>query len=287
MRTAPFIRDNPEASGDCDWQDITNNWRDADATWLQERSIVRVVSTPDADTNLAHTHEGRTFYSTTDKVLYLSTTGGAPFSRVLASKSLVLDEGVPGSVAVGVVGHTDSGISFDTSTGNVTIGNLTITTLDTISSLTVGTLYVNQSMQITGSGGLLIETNGTNPVTMTTGPDGLFLTTGINMGGPLVCPTGDFGFLQSAGPTNLGPTTVDPSLTAAQSVTTPLVTAPSSTDLTVQIQSGKAVRFTSPTVGDANFFYGAGSAVRMAWVVVNANDPGVNTVPEGTIWIQP
>jgi hypothetical protein len=283
-RTAVYIRDNPNATGDCDWIDVTNNWRDADATWLQERSIVRVTTTPDAEIDVVNTHEGRVFYSTNDKVLYLSTTGSAPFDRIMSSEFLVVDESVSGSSQVGISGHEAYGIAFDTSSGFVTIGNLTVSTLGGVGLLNVNT--VDAGTVSVGSGGLTIETDGSHSVVMTTGADGLLLSTGLDVAGPVSAPTGDFGFLSAVGPTSLATTTIASTLTVGTSTITPTVTSPSSGDLTIQIQPGRSIRFTG-AVADTNLYFGSNINVRVAWVVVGAIDPGVGNVPEGTIWIQP
>jgi hypothetical protein len=279
-RTAADIATNPNATGDCNWHDRADNWRDADAIWLQERSIVRVETTPDVDTNLANTNEGRVFYSTGNQVLYLSTTGGWPFQTVLASEMVAIDESVAGTASVGIAGFMSSGVSFDTATGHVTIGNLTITTLSgpatmSVTDLTADTLTANTSL---GVGTVMI-----------TAPGGtLTIDSPVEIDADFACPydTTLASLLVTADTTVLT-LAVGDTVTVATSVTTPLVQAHAAEDLTVHVQSGKSMLFTAPTVGDANFFYGTSSGPRLGWVVVNASDPGVANVPEGTLWIQP
>lgn len=285
-RNAAYIRDNPNATGDCDWQDVTNNWRDADATWLQERSIARVATTPTAETALVNTNEGRVFYSIADTSLYLSTTGAAPFSRVLSSKTLQTDDSTSGQAKFGVSGHLPGGLVFDTATGNVTIGNLTVTSLTGISTLVVGQVQATGSVEVgtnlildSGASNVVLSASGTTLVVAGAGVTAVLVTaTNANVTGGLTV----------GGTTALGATvTASGTVTVNTSVTTPRLAAKAGGDLTIAGVAGRNVLFTAPTLADANFYYGTSSGPRLAWMVVNAADPGVANVPEGTIWIQP
>ena len=57
--------------GTANWQDYINNWRELDAEWLMNRSILRFQSTAERDNKLTA--------ATTGQVVYNNDPGGGEF----------------------------------------------------------------------------------------------------------------------------------------------------------------------------------------------------------------
>lgn len=284
--------------GDIDWTNLQDNWREQDAEWLQERGVARVATTPSAETNLINKNAGRVFYSESNKVLYVSI--GTGYKTVVASDALVATD-TNTTVTLSVSGQ--SGFVF-TKTGGVSISALTAT------SLTSTTATITNIIGTAGSGtfkttsaGVEVDTTGSNKVTLTTGSAGLLVDSPVSVtGGITTSASSTFsGGLSASGTAALTNATVSGTLsvggnltgaagsfstgTFSGTITAPTINAASGADLTLAIRSGRAIRVTSPTVADANIYYGAsGTSIRNAWVVYGS-DPGVANVPEGTIWI--
>lgn len=295
-----------ETTGEIDWVDLQNNWRAVDAEWLQERSIVRVsTAAPGDETNLISgtIADGRVFYSTNSKKLVVRAN--STNKAVLASDSLMLTDGTSTVTLSVPTGSAPATLTFTKSTGAIGVDTLSVTTLSattaTITTLSPTNLTVTNLTATAASGtlkstssGVEIETTGTagNKVTLTTAASaaglvsdkGFSVTAGgitVTAGGLTVTAGGisvasGTTAVQALTATSAAVTTA----TASTSVTTPLVQSGSGADLTLTAASGQALRVTN-----ANFYYGAsGTGTKNAWVVYGA-DPGVSTVPEGTIWI--
>lgn len=288
--------------GDIDWIDLENNWRQADAEWLQERGVTRVSTTPAAETNLNGMSTGRVFFSVSEDRLYLKTSSG--YTNPLQSEFLVATD-TSTTVTLGISSKTPN-ITFNKDTGAVSTSSLTATSLSssaaTITAIT-STAGSNANGFRTTASGVEINTTGSNLITLTTGAAGLIVSGGISVGasaavssnltvGGTITVTGLStlnGGLTVSGSTSLAATTVSTTLSvtgattvstiaASTSVQTPLITSATGADITLTPATGRAIRTS------ADFYYGAGTTVRNAWVVYGA-DPGVGNVPEGTIWI--
>lgn len=290
--------------GDIDWIDLQNNWRQADAEWLQERSIVRVTTTPAAETTLINTNAGRVFYSVADGRLVVSV-GSGNYKNVMASDGLVVAD-TSTTVTLSISGQ--SGFTFTKATGAVSIANLSISTALTATSATVTNLTARAGSNTSGlratTSGVEINTSGSHNVVLTTSASGLVSDTGISV--PSVATSGAVTVganltVSAGGVTSLRNTTITGTLSvsstlnvtgattlgavsmatgnASTSLTTPLLRSDTGDDLTINASSGQAIRSTS------NIFWGNSSTIRNAWVIYSGSDPGVNNVPEGTIWI--
>lgn len=121
--------------GDANWVDLVNNWRDADATWLQERSIVRVAGTPvvgSSDGQVANTSAGRVFYDSTNNKLILSL-GSSTYKNVLASTNL--NPAIDSSTDVVLkVNGASYGITLKSGSGSIVLDKINTLTVDTTGS---------------------------------------------------------------------------------------------------------------------------------------------------------
>jgi len=137
-------------NGDLNWTDNTDNWRDADATWLQERSVVRVTTTPptvgSATGNVANVTAGRIFYDITAGKLTLSL--GSSYKNILASANLnpALDSST--DVVLKVTGAS-YGITLKNGSNPIV--------LDRIDTLTVSTGGSNTAVVTTSSTGVEVD----------------------------------------------------------------------------------------------------------------------------------
>lgn len=285
-------------TGDIDWVNLEDNWRGQDAERLQERSIVRIAAdTPnESSDSLLGITTGRVFFSTSSNRLIV-TTGASAYKAVMASESLAVTDSTS-TVSLAITGK--SGFTFTKSDGSVSIGSLGVTTALTVGSggsITTPTLNVTTLSATagagtlsTGSGGVSINTSGAHTVTLNTSSSGLTVNNTVVANGFTTTGTVATGNLTVTGTvslatTNTGTLNISGTGTATTSFVSPKFTSSSIDDVTLEVPTGRALRvsFLSGTSG-ANFFYGSGSTIRNAWVVYGT-DPGVGTVPEGTIWI--
>ena len=124
----------PPAGGDGDynWADVTNNWTDADATFLQERSLVRfddtsvLVPTPGVppDGTPANVSAGRMFLGRVKGTLVLSM-GSSVWKNFLGSRFLksIQETTAPNTASIVATGAT-TGIKFTDSSDQVLIPSL-------------------------------------------------------------------------------------------------------------------------------------------------------------------
>jgi hypothetical protein len=201
----------------------------------------------------------------------LTVTGAATLNGYMTAKA--------GEAPGAVVTTSSSGVTINTTGSNAVV----LTTA-------ADGLNVNSSIRITGSGALSVAGNtslaGTLNVTGTSTIAGLSASSSAvsgnsTVGGTLTVTTG---LVTAGGGISTTAITASGLVTSAGLTTSGIITSSSSTDLRLAIPSGRALRISAPTIGDANIYYGSLNTIRNAWVVYGA-DPGVANVPEGTIWI--
>ena len=312
--------------GDADWIDLSNNWRDADATWLQERSVVRInVANPAASdpatAGTANFTNGRVFFNDYNDTLVVSTTSSTPyaFKTIASSSYLVIKDGSSTSELKASTASDGTGISFSNTTGVVSIGasgnTTTIGGALTVSEATTLTGYLtslkagSSGSISTSSSGLVINTSGSNAVTVTSSTavgsattleinkpvkitGSINTTTDANITGGLnVTGTSALAVTTVSSTLGVTGTTTAAAITASGIVTangtivvggtSPSVLSATGKDLLLNSASGQAIRTTS------SFYYGAsGTTTKNAWVIYQSSGtPTVGDYPEGTIWI--
>ncbi len=317
--------------GDANWVDQTDNWRDADATWLQERSIVRInVADPSSSTpGTAGTSNftiGRVFFNDNNDSLVVSMSSSAPYSfkTIASSNHLSIKDGVSTSELKATLGADGTGITINNTTGAVSIGAASLTSTLSVAGATTLTGFLTSLKAgsagsiSTSSSGLVINTSGSNAVTVTTSTavgaattleinNPVRITGSINTtaGANITGTTALTGGLTVSGTSALSATTVSTTLgisglttaaaiTASGTVTvngaggvvTNAITSVAGAGLAITVPNSQNMRISAPTSADAyanNIYYGS-TSVRNAWVYYGS-DPGVALVPEGTIWI--
>jgi hypothetical protein len=201
----------------------------------------------------------------------LTVTGATTLNGYLTAKA--------GEATGAVVTTSSSGVTINTTGSNAVV----LTTA-------ADGLNVNSSIRITSGGALSVAGNtslaGTLNVTGTSTIAGLSASSSAvsgnsTVGGTLTVTTG---LVTAGGGISTTAITASGLVTSAGLTTSGIITSSSSTDLRLAIPSGRALRISAPTIGDANIYYGSLNTIRNAWVVYGA-DPGVANVPEGTIWI--
>ena len=200
----------------------------------------------------------------------LTVTGATTLNGYLTAKA--------GEATGAVVTTSSSGVTINTTGSNAVV----LTTA-------ADGLNVNSSIRITSGGALSVAGNtslaGTLNVTGTSTIAGLSAASSAVSGNSTVGGTlTSTGVVNANGGVSTTTVTASGSVTSAGLTTSDVITSSSSTDLRLAIPSGRALRISAPTIGDANIYYGSLNNIRNAWVVYGT-DPGVANVPEGTIWI--
>lgn len=309
--------------GDTDWTNLQNNWRETDAEWLQNRSVVRVsVDAPTTTNSLIALETGRVFYSTASNRLVVTTAvSGSGNSAVGTYRAVLASDPTSGlivsdtstTVTLGVryqasTSNTNqSYITFTKSTGAISVDTLTATTFTTGTISATTSLSSRAGSSTTGfqtnSTGVVFNTTGSNPVTVTTSAAGLVVSTGLTANsftttGALTSASGAVSGTLTVGTlsattvttgtlslTTLASTNVNgTTFTSTGSTISPKYT--SATDVVVEVPAANVLRVQSATAGGlVNMYHGSGTTVRNAWVVYGGTAPAVGSVPEGTIWI--
>jgi hypothetical protein len=200
----------------------------------------------------------------------LTVTGATTLNGYLTAKA--------GEATGAVVTTSSSGVTINTTGSNPVI-------LTTASN----GLNVNSSIRITGSGALSVAGNtaltGTLSVSGASTLAGLSATSSAVSGNSTVGGTfTSTGLVTASNGVTTTTITASGAAESAGLTTSGVITSTTSTDLRLSIPSGRALRISAPTIGDANIYYGSANNIRNAWVVYGT-DPGVSNVPEGTIWI--
>ena len=309
--------------GDANWVDLSNNWRDADATWLQERSVVRInvanisTATP-TSAGVANFTNGRVFFNDSDDSLIISTSSTVPyaFKIITSSNYLTIKDGSSTSELKASAASDGTGISINNTTGAVSIGAATFSSTLSVTGTTTLNGYLTSLKAgsagsiSTSSSGFIVNTSGSNAVTITTSTaintattleigsptkitGSLLTTSSITSGAGLSVPSGTSALsavtvsstLVVDGATTSAAITASGVVTANGTIvvggTSPSVLSATGKDLILNASSGQAVRTTS------NFYYGSsGNTTKNAWVIYQATGtPTVGDYPEGTIWI--
>lgn len=310
--TRPGGTNLPGGLGDADWTDLQDNWRDVDATWLQERSIIRVSgATPTVGTingtngNVAAADEGRVFYSATSKALLVAVSSTPTYKTVTMSNNLTIVDGATTSEIKASAGANGTGITINNTTGALSLGPSSFTgaisSNDYLTSLKAG----SAGSISTSASGFTINTSGSDAVNLTTSASGLGVsasvvitgalstTTSATVGNGLTVTAG--GLTVTAGTTSLQATTVGTTLTVTGATTAAAITASglitagagvtvtgavqssASNDLVVAASSGQTIRTISNFVfGDTA--PGKNTNIKNAWSIYSTTDPAVASV---------
>lgn len=107
----------PPTTGKADWTDYQDYWRDADAEWLQARTILRYATSAARTTDWGTPSPGHTTYNqATDSLEYYTVTAPAKWIPVLASQHLKVTPITSAADAdAAVLGHksaSGSGLQF-------------------------------------------------------------------------------------------------------------------------------------------------------------------------------
>lgn len=141
--------------GEVNWVDYVDNWRDVDATWLQERSIVRNAADP-AGTPA----EGRVFYNAAKHALRLRNSSST-YTTLVGSNNIAIVDGSPTSEIKSAAGTAaaGTGITFNNSNGSMSLGRSSFTNgivlnIDLRSHITSPT--IGQMIYETNTGSFLV-----------------------------------------------------------------------------------------------------------------------------------
>lgn len=309
--------------GDADWIDLSNNWRDADATWLQERSVVRInvadlSSATPTSAGVTNFTNGRMFFNDSDDSLIISTTSTSPyaFKTIASSAYLSVKDGASTSELKATAASDGTGISINNTTGAVSIGAVSLTSTLAVTGTTTLSGYLTSLKAgsagsiSTSSSGFIINTSGSNAVTITsstainsattleigspTKVTGSFLTTSdITSGAGLNVPSGTSALSAVTVSSTLGITgaTTATAITASGVVTANGTIVVGGASPSVLSATGKDLLLNASS-GQAirttsSFYYGSsGTTTKNAWVIYQSSGtPTVGDYPEGTIWI--
>lgn len=307
--------------GDVNWRDLTDNWTHADTAWLQERTVTRIgnsytLGTPgtSGDNVLYNINEGRLFYNIDTKVLAISD--GSALNPVFKSGVIKIADSTNSSEILGVSAASNTGITISKTGASVAVGSAATfaSTVGITDALTVSgyltSLKAGSSGSIsTDSTGFIINTSGSNAVTVTTSTavgsattlevsspvkvtGSLTTTTGITAGGVLaVSGTGTSTFASdvtlASGKTLTAPTVTATTTTNTVTLTASgLITAQAGVSVTggsIQSSSDLVVSATSAIRTISNFVFGDTAAgkssnIKNAWSIYSANDPAAASV---------
>lgn len=307
--------------GDVNWRDLTDNWTHADTAWLQERTVTRIgnsytLGTPgtSGDNVLYNINEGRLFYNIDTKVLAISD--GTTLNTVFKSSGIKITDGSTSSEILGVSAASNTGVTISKTGASVSIGSAATfsSTVGITGALTVSdyltSLKAGSSGSIsTDSTGFVINTSGSNAVTVTTSTavgsattleinspvkitGSLTTTTGITAGGVLV--VSGTGTSTIAGDVTIasGKTLTSPTVTATTTTNTVtlsasgLITAGAGISVTggsIQSSSDLVLSASSAIRTISSFVYGDTSAgknsnIKNAWSIYAASDPATATI---------
>lgn len=255
--------------GDADWTDLQDNWRDADATWLQERAVVRISgSTPSVGTingtngNVASATEGRVFYSTNTKTLLVTTSATPTYKTVTMSNTLGIVDGISTSEIKANSGATGSGITINNTTGALAFGASTFSSTVTFSGAITSTAYLSSLKAgsagsiSTSASGFTINTSGSNAVNLTTSGTGLSIDNSVAVTGALTTTTSvtvGNGLTVSAGSVSLPATTIGSTLGVTGTLTAAAITATTVTASgLITANANITVGGTTPTIQSAS-----------------------------------
>jgi hypothetical protein len=269
--------------GTVTWTNDANNWRAQDVHWLQSRALMRFadVETDAALADETHEEDGSVAYDTTSKEAKLYN--GTEWQNIAAARSLDVAGGVGGTGNI-TFSHSGSLAITLASNGDVTIGNLTVTTgaastFTCSTSLTVngitlsvaaGDLQVSADLDVSGTVAATGDVTGTN------------LTASTAVQGSTVTATTS---------SSLAAASAD-SLTATGTVqgATVLGTSYVSTGASNLRLTGNKLQQGTTTdkyidLDNWELNDGSTNAATIAGVVYGPTEP-VGDYPDGTIWIQ-
>ena len=194
----------PDAQfGIANWQDFINNWREADAEYLQSRTISRFASATTRDAALSSPSPGQFVYDQNLDILEMRSKTGAwfPYRALPQNMAVVLDDGT--GVTLAHTGAAGKGVVFSPSqigiSGNLNVLSGVLTADGTGVSIKVGakvaklttdaanlvsdTPFTAPSISLTGTGTVVSAPGKTVAVGTLTADTGTI--TNINVSGTL------------------------------------------------------------------------------------------------------
>lgn len=152
------------ATGTADWQDVTHNWREADAEWIQARTVTRHTNNSGflADSGLS---SGSVGFSTTAQKLYVNSSSATSAAGDEISSSTLFrmrDDG----------GNSRVNFNYDTNTALRLYSDQTVFA-DTVISVAGSKATPRVKMD---TNGVEVNTTGSNPVTMSSTANGMAFT---------------------------------------------------------------------------------------------------------------
>lgn len=289
----------PDGYGRVTWTDIEDNWRQVDAFWLQDRSVIRYASAAARSSDIPVPQAGTVTYLADDGSFQGRTPTG--WARFVASTNLRVSD-------AGTSPTTQAQLSNANGVGGIVLlqsGEVRIVSTHAQALNVGGKVWIDNSSNA-GDNGLWISTGGA-AARLRTSAAGLdvnrpVLAPGVNT--PQLVSTGTLSVsgtstLAGVNATSVGATSVSAdtvtsailnatTATVTGSVTTGLVRAPSSGAGQVALGSGATLS------GGAVLLHGTSSVrlrrgssleVDIAGIVASSSAPSGN-YPDGTLWLQ-
>lgn len=244
-------------------------------TLLSSDSVVLADSVSTVTLGIdGHTAAGLVFTKSSGAVSVgdLTVSGSFSVSDLAATNSFSTKAG--SNTSTGLLANS-SGVSFDTTNAGGTTNKITFTTSASKLNIDKGVVIAAGGVSIT-AGGITVTAGG---ITVSAGPS--TISGGLTVNGGLTI--GNTGITVTSGATSLQAATAT-TVTASTSVTTPALAPPSTSDLTINVPTGRNIRFTASSGPNGMDAFYANTAARMAFVVTGSNLTATD-YPEGTIWI--
>lgn len=163
--------------GDVNWRNLVDNWTHDDTVWLQDRTITRIgtgysTGAP-GDNSVYNINEGRVFYNLSTKELLVSD--GTNLNPLFKSGVIKIADSTNSSELLGVSASANTGITISKTGASVSVGSAASfsSTVSITGALTVGGLLTSVKAGASGSistdsTGFVVNTTGSNAVTITT-----------------------------------------------------------------------------------------------------------------------
>jgi hypothetical protein len=312
----------PGNYGKSDWVDYSNNWREADAEWLQARGILRYASNATRDADLTTPGVGQVVYNQALDILQLRSSAGTWRNYAALPTNLTATQDNASGVVLAHVNAAGKGVLFGPSDVQVNYGLKVLTDVFVVDptsfvSIKTGTRTVKlttdaanlvsdspvsmPSIVLSGTGTVL-STNQQVSVGVLTGASGTFtgtlgvsgaLTAGPNStvggvglsAGLATAAIQPGGFVSGAGihTGDANGAIMRFRNTSSGALGNPYVQVQNAN---IEVTGGPMNVRSGMTVSDTTISYYSGGTLRGYYAVGFYGDPGVANAPEGSILIQ-